>query len=112
MIGVKYLKELARVLRELGLRPRWSDPTGLPHESPKGIRGAAKVLGSVDVPTGIAGLSGIIKFKVVEEDVPPLIPAGLTRALNMKLELSNDGDTAKFGNHGNVSRLRERAHSH
>ena len=42
------------MLRERGLRPRWSDPTGLPRESPKGIGGSAKVLGSVDVPTGVS----------------------------------------------------------
>ena len=41
--------------------------------------------------------------------MPPLIPVdlvGLTRALNMQLELHANGDTAKFGVTGNVSRLR------
>ena len=48
-------------------------------ESASGIGGVTQPIGVVYVPVGLAGCNGIIRFTVVEQDVPPLLPVGIMR---------------------------------
>ena len=74
--------------------------------APNGIGGQATVVGVAEAPAGIAGCSGIVSWKVVQEDIPPLLPVGLTRALKMRLDLDDSGDMATFRAFGGSTRLR------
>ena len=48
------------------------------------------------VPVGLAGCNGIIRFTVVEQDVPPLLPVVIMKTLQASLDLTDDGDTVIF----------------
>lgn len=82
------------------------DVEGLPYErhaeddigeAPRGIGGSATLVHRISVPSGLVETNGVLRFKVVREGVPPLIPVALTRALEMQLELSPKGDVVLFG---------------
>ena len=60
--------------------------------SGSGIGGVTQPIGVVYVPVGLAGCNGIIRFTVVEQDVPPLLPVGIMRTLQAALDLTDDGD--------------------
>ena len=56
----------------------------------------SKPIGAVYVPVGLAGCNGIIRFTVVEQDVPLLLPVGIMRTLQASLDLTDDGDKVTF----------------
>ena len=58
------------------------------------------------VPVGLAGCNGIIRFTVVEQDVPPLLPVRTMRTLQCSLDLTDDGDKVIFRQSGGESPLR------
>ena len=60
----------------------------------------------VCVPVGLAGCNGTIRFTVVEQDVPPLLPVGIMRTLQAGLDLTDDGDEVIFRQFGGESSLR------
>eukprot|EP00974_Lingulodinium_polyedra_P094208 9128954-Lingulodinium_polyedra.AAC.1 len=70
-----------------------------------GIGGRAKGLAKVAVPTGIAGVSGVIEWMVVgDSSVPPLAPVNLLHGLgsivnlpDLKLEFRKIGKETKNG---------------
>ena len=66
----------------------------------------AQPIGIVCVPVGLAGCNGIIRFTVVEQDVPPLLPVGIMRTLQASLDLTDDGDKVIFRQFGRESSLR------
>ena len=68
--------------------------------------GMTQPIGVVYVPVGLAGCNGIIRFTVVEQDVPPLLPLGIMRTLQASLDLTDDRDKVIFRQFGGESSLR------
>ena len=56
-------------------------------------------------PVGLDGCNGIIRFTVVEQDVPPLLPVGIMRTLHASLDLTEDGDKVICRQFGGESSL-------
>ena len=44
----------------------------------------------------LAGCNGIIRFTVVEQDVPPPLPVGIMSTFQAKLDLDDNGDKVIF----------------
>ena len=63
-------------------------------------------IGVVYVPVGLAGCNGVIRFTVVEQDVPPLLPVGIMRTLQASMDLNDDGDKVIFRQFGGESSSR------
>ena len=63
-------------------------------------------IGVVYVPVGLAGCNGIIRFTVVEQDVPPPLLVGTMRTLQASLDLNDDGDKVISLQFGGESSLR------
>ena len=63
-------------------------------------------IGDVYVPVGLAGCNGIIRFTVVEQDAPPLLPVEIMRTLQASLDLTDGGDKVIFRQFGRESSLR------
>ena len=74
LVGKQQLDKWCKLLAEHGLQVEWSQEKP---ESACGIGGTTKPIGVVYVPVGLAGCNGIIRFTVVEQDVPPLLPVGI-----------------------------------
>ena len=65
-VGLTQLDKITESLKPFGLRWVWvSDPKEVP--SCKGIGGGAVTAGAIEVPAGIAGLSGILKLTVLRD---------------------------------------------
>ena len=75
-------------------------------KSASGVGGTTKPIGVVSVPVGLAGCNGIIRFTVVEQDVPPLLPVAIMRTLQASPDLTDDGDKVIFRQFGGESSLR------
>ena len=75
-------------------------------ERASGIGGATQPVGVVYVPVGLAGCNGIVRFIVVEQDVPSLLPVGVMRTLPAGLDLDDNGDKVIFRQVGGKSSLR------
>ena len=58
------------------------------------------------MPVGLAGCNGIIRFTVVEQDVPLLLPVEVMATLQASLDLTDDGDKVIFRQFGGESSLR------
>ena len=71
-----------------------------------------KPIGVVYVPVGLAGCNGIIRFTVVEQDVPPQLPVGIMRTLQASLDLTDDGDKVIFRQFGGESSPRTMQSGH
>ena len=79
LVGKQQLDKWCKLLAEHGLQVEWSQEKP---ESASGIGGMmTKPIGVVYVPVGLAGCNGIIRFTVVEQDVPPLLPVVIMRKL-------------------------------
>ena len=63
-----------------------------------GIGGKAKVLGKVEMPSGMGGVNGTVKFSVVDSPgVPPLTPVSLLKQVGAVIDLnSNTMDLKKI----------------
>ena len=64
-----------------------------------GIGGAARIRGIVDIPTSVAGLLGVIRFTIIEDEgafaTPPLLPISYLEAVGSVLNLrTNTYETA------------------
>eukprot|EP00434_Breviolum_minutum_P013973 symbB.v1.2.012323.t1/scaffold846.1/size158211/9 len=64
-----------------------------------GIGGAARIRGIVDIPTSVAGLLGVIRFTIIEDEgafaTPPLLPISYLEAVGSVLDLrTNTYETA------------------
>ena len=55
---------------------------------------------------GLVGCTGIIRFTVVEQDVPPLLPVAIMRTLQTSPDLDDNGDKVIFRHFGGESSLR------
>ena len=87
---------------EHGLQVEWIQ------EKPESASGGGvtQPIGVVYVPVGLAGCNGIIRFTVVEQDVPPPLPMGIMRTLQASLDLTDDGDNVIFRQIGGKSSSR------
>ena len=89
LVGKQQLDNWCKLLAEHCLQVEWSQEKP---ESARGIGGTTKPIGVVYVPVGLAVCNGIIRFTVVEQDVPPLLPVEIMRTLQASLDLTDDGD--------------------
>ena len=89
LVGKQQLNQWCKLLAEYGLQVEWSQEKP---ESTSGIGIAPQPIGFVYVPVGLARYKGIIRFTVVEQDVPPLLPVGIMRKLQARLTLNDNGD--------------------
>ena len=76
LVGKQQLDKWCFLLAEHGLQVGWSQEKP---ESASGIGGTTKPIRVVYVPVGLAGCNGIIRFTVVEQDVPLLLPVVIMR---------------------------------
>ena len=102
LVGKQQLDKWCKLLAEHGLQVEWSQEKP---ESASGIGGVTQPIGVVYVPVGLAGCNGIIRFTVVEQDVPPLLPVGIMRTLQASPDLTDDGDKVIFRQFGGESSL-------
>ena len=86
LIGRPALLRLFEALRKFGLKGRWMGEAS----EARGIGGAAKTLGVVEVPVGIGRVPGVVALTVVTEDVPFLLPVNLLRALKASVDLGEN----------------------
>ena len=103
LVGKQQLRKWCKLLAEHGLQVEWSQEKP---ESASGIGGVTQPIGVVYVPVGLAGCNGIIRFTVVEQDVPPLLLVGIMRTLQASLDLTDDGAKEIFRQFGGESPLR------
>ena len=103
LVGKQQLDKWCKLLAEHGLQVEWSQEKP---ESASGIGGVTRPIGVVYVPVGLAGCNGIIRFTVVEQDVPPRLPVEIMRTLQANLDLNDDGDKVIFRQFGGESLLR------
>ena len=82
-------ESVVRIARGIRSPVEWSQEKP---EFASGIGGATQPIGLFFVPVGLAGTTAIIRFTVVEQDVPPLLPVGIMRKLQARLILNDDGD--------------------
>ena len=72
---------------KFGLKPRVING----NNQAVGIGGKAKVLGKVEMPSGMGGVNGILKYTVVESSgVPPLTPVSLLKQVGAVIDLNNN----------------------
>ena len=109
LVGKQQLDKWCKLLAEHGLQVEWSQEEP---ESASRIGGVTQPIGVVYVPVGLAGCNGIIRFTVVEQDVPPLLPVGIMRTLQASLDLTDDGDKVIFRQFGGESSLRTLQNGH
>ena len=82
------------LFHKFGLKPRV-----IPGDNQAvGIGGKAKVLGKVEMPSGMGGVNGIVKYTVVDSPgVPPLTPVSLLKQVGAVIDLnSNTMDLKKI----------------
>ena len=102
LVGNQQLCKWCKLLAEHGLQVEWSQEKP---ESASCIGGTTKPISVVYVPVGLAGCNGIIRFTVVEQDVPPPLLVGIMRTLQAGLDLTDDGDKVIFRQFGGESSL-------
>ena len=91
LVGKQQLDKWCKLLAEHGLQVEWSQDS---------IGGVTQPIGVENVPVGLAGCNGIIRFTVVE------LPVGIMRTLQASLDLTDDGDKVIFRQSGGQSSLR------
>ena len=111
LAGKQQLDKWCTLLAEHGLQVEWSQEKP---ESASGNGGVTQPIGVVYVPVGLAGCNGLIRFTVVEQDVPPLLPVGIMRTLQASLELTDDGDKVIFRQSRRIllAHFAKRTHGH
>ncbi len=74
-----------------------------------GIGGAARIRGIVDVPTSVAGLLGVIRFTIIEDEgsfaTPPLLPISYLEAVGSVLDLRTNTYATQDGHTTQMRRL-------
>ena len=95
IIDVRPFRKAEEALfHKFGLKPRV-----IPGDNQAvGIGGRAKVLGKVEMPSGMGGVNGIVKYTVVDSPgVPPLTPVSLLKQVGAVIDLnSNTMDLKKI----------------
>ena len=95
VIDIRSFRKAEEALfHKFGLKPRV-----IPGDNQAvGIGGKAKVLGKVEMPSGIGGVNGTVKYTVVDcPGVPPLTPVSLLKQVGAVIDLkSNTMDLKKI----------------
>ena len=94
---------VGKVKAEHGLHFEWSKEKPEPASV---VGGTTQPAGVAYVPVGLAGCNGVFRFTVVEQDVPPLLPVGVTGTLQASLDLDDKGDKVVFRQFGGKSSQR------
>ena len=94
-VGHTQLEKITESLQPFGLRWVWVE--GDEAQRCSGIGGGAVAAGAIEVPVGIAGLSGILKLTVLRDSeqaaVPLLLPINLMKELGFLIDLAGDACT-------------------
>ena len=88
VIDIRPFREAEEALfHKLGLKPRI-----IPGDNQAvGIGGKAKVLGKVEMPSGMGGVNGTVKYTVVDSPgVPPLTPVSQLKQVGAVIDLNNN----------------------
>ena len=88
VIDVRPFRKAEEALfHKFGLKPRV-----IPGDNQAvGIGGRAKVLGKVEMPSGMGGVNGIVKYTVVDSPgVPPLTPVSLLKQVGAVIDLNSN----------------------
>ena len=88
IIDVRPFRKAEEALfQKFGLKPRV-----IPGDNQAvGIGGRAKVLGKVEMPSGMGGVNGIVKYTVVDSSgVPPLTPVSLLTQVGAVIDLNSN----------------------
>ena len=87
VIDVRPFRKAEEALfHKFGLKPRVT----LGDKQAVGIGGRAKVLGKVEMPSGMGGVNGIVKYTVVDSPgVPPLTPVSLLKQVGAVIDLNS-----------------------
>ena len=88
LVGKQQLEQWCNLLKEYGTQVEWSREK---RDAASGVGGTTEPIGVVSVPVGLAGCRGVIRFTVVEQDVPPLLPVGVKRTLQASLDVDDNG---------------------
>ena len=86
LIGVGALNRLSEILKDHGLKVRWTPKKG----QARGVGGEARCKGVIEIPMGVGGVCGVLEATVVEEDVPLLLPVRLLKELRAVIDFSSD----------------------
>ena len=87
LLGKEALLRFAESLRSYGLKIRWNTTR---KAQACGVGGKATVIGTAEVPVGIAGINGLIELTVVTDNVPMLLPIKLLKNLRAIVDLDRD----------------------
>lgn len=86
LIGERALRRLEESLKPHQLKGLW---TGKKAQA-RGVGGEAQVIGVIELPLGLGGISGVLECTVVKEDVPLLLPIRLLPDLRAVVDLGKD----------------------
>ena len=86
LIGEGALERLQGNMKDYGLKGSW---TGKQAQA-RGVGGEVKVVGVIELPLGLGGVSGVLECTVVKEDIPLLLPIRLLRDLHAVVDLAKD----------------------
>ena len=93
VIGNRAMDRLQDALKKKGLQPVWQD-SSQPKPGAGGIGGAATVVGVVNVPIGVAGVNGVLKFTVLQDtdafQTPGLLPIDYLESVGALIDIKND----------------------
>ena len=91
-VGSSQLPQLADTLSQFGLQFIWTERRSEgSNVNCTGIGGGANWLGAIETPVGLAGLNGVLRLNVVEDDeqstIPLLLPINLQEHLGFETSL-------------------------
>ena len=93
VVGDRAMDRLQQALKKKGLQPIWQD-SSQPKPGAGGIGGAATVAGVVNVPVGVAGVNGVLKFTVLQDSdafqTPALLPIDYLESVGALIDIKND----------------------
>ena len=93
VVGDRAMDLLQQALKKKGLQPIWQD-SSQPKPGAGGIGGAATVAGVVNVPIGVAGVNGVLKFTVLQDSdafqTPALLPIDYLESVGALIDIKND----------------------
>ena len=91
VVGTTALSAIKQALARWGLQIQVVENSPLPCA---GIGGAAKTVQVVDIPTSVAGILGLVRFTVLQDDkgfhTPPLLPISYLEAIRAIIDLSTE----------------------
>ena len=106
VIGLQSFENLKEILAEKGLQPI---EVGESHFSCNGIGGEAKIMGTWDIPLGIAKINGVLRTTVLEADIPFLLPVSFLEVTQAVVDVG--AEELRFGC-GAITKMRRLPSGH